>query len=392
MVVLRAGFGDHLDARADAIAIRFDSAQSDVEPVAGIWAAVHPQLRVLIEAGGDDVDAAVAVEVAEGAAAMARCRGVGEACFRGERLPFAACPEIAKDDVGFSELVARRPDRGDLSARDEEVLPAVVVEVVKGRTEARHAHAERTHAAGRRGFSEVALAGVEIDGEGLALERDIDDIGVAVIVYVAKIRAHTGDECGIFSERDVGLERDFLKFVAEIVEEESVLGVIGHEEIGLAVKVVVGHPDAHTLADVIANAPLLGDIFERAVALVEKELVGESLVIAGMAVLRHTFDDALGNIRIGPLQIVHDEQIEQSVIVHVHPDGRNRPQRAILGIIPPVEAGFLRYVGECAVAVVVIERVAVDAGNEDVRMTIVVVISDGNADIEARAFETSLSP
>ncbi len=84
VVVLCAGIRHNLDPRADAIAIRFDTAQSDVEPVTGIGAAIHPQLRVLIQTGGDDVDAAIPIEVAEGTAAMTRGGGIGEACFRSE--------------------------------------------------------------------------------------------------------------------------------------------------------------------------------------------------------------------------------------------------------------------------------------------------------------------
>ena len=59
----------------------FDSAQRNVEPVAGVGAAVHPQLCRLIEAGGDNVDAAVTIEVTEGAAAMTCRGGIGESGF-----------------------------------------------------------------------------------------------------------------------------------------------------------------------------------------------------------------------------------------------------------------------------------------------------------------------
>ena len=41
------------------------------------------------------------------------------------------------------------------------------------------------------------------------------------------------------------------------MEEEVVLRVVGDEQIGLSVEVVVGYADAHTLADVIAEAPFL---------------------------------------------------------------------------------------------------------------------------------------
>ena len=109
MVILRPGIGDDLDARADAIAIRFHSMECDVEPVTYIRAAVHPQFSVLVEAGGHDIDAAVALEIAERASAMTGRGSVSEASFAGERLPFAAGTEVAKDNVGFGKLVTGRP-------------------------------------------------------------------------------------------------------------------------------------------------------------------------------------------------------------------------------------------------------------------------------------------
>ena len=69
------------------------------------------------------------------------------------------------------------------------------------------------------------------------------------------------------------------------MKEEVVIRVVGDEEVGLAVEVVIGHADAHALADVIANAPLLRDVFEGAVALVEEELVRLAFVVARMAVI-----------------------------------------------------------------------------------------------------------
>ena len=52
-----------------------------------------------------------------------------------------------------------------------------------------------------------------------------------------------------------------------------------------------------------------------------------------------------------------------------------------------IEAGLLGDVGEGAVAVVVVERVVMHAGDEDVGMAIVVVVADGHADVEAGAGE-----
>ena len=103
MVVLRAGFGYDFDARADSVAIRFDSTQRDVKPMACIGAAVHPQLGGLIEAGGDNIDAAVAIEVAQCTAAMT-CRGViGESRFACRGCHFPLAPRLRKTTLGSAK-------------------------------------------------------------------------------------------------------------------------------------------------------------------------------------------------------------------------------------------------------------------------------------------------
>ena len=277
-----------------------------------------------------------------------------------------------------------------MSARDEEIFPPVVVEVIESRSEAGHAHTERPHPAGRGGLSEVAFARVEVNRKRLALECDVDDVGIAIVIDVAKICSHARDEGGIFSESDVSLECHFFEFVAEVVEQKSVLRVIGHEEIRLAIEIVVGHSDAHAFADMIANAPFTGNIFESAVALVEKKLIGKTLVVARMAVFGHTLDHALGNIRVSPLQIVDDEQIEQAIVVDVDPHGGNRPQWSVLRIGALVEACLYGDIGKSAVAVVVVQGVAMDSGDEDVRMAIVVVVANGYTDVKSRSLESCL--
>ena len=89
MVVLRAAVGYQLDARADAVAVAFGAAQRNIQPVTGLFAAVHPDLRVRAERRDDHVDAPVSVKVAESAATMARGRDRGQSGFLGQRFPLA---------------------------------------------------------------------------------------------------------------------------------------------------------------------------------------------------------------------------------------------------------------------------------------------------------------
>ena len=110
-------------------------------------------------------------------------------------------------------------------------------------------------------------------------------------------------------------------------------------------------------------------------------MIRQALVVARVAILWDVFDHALGSVGVGPLEIVHDKQIEQAVIVHVDPDCSHGPQWPVFRIVPLVEARFLRHVGECSVTVVAVEGIAVDAGDKDIRVSIVVVVPDCDAEV-----------
>ena len=90
-----------------------------------------------------------------------------------------------------------------------------------------------------------------------------------------------------------------------------------------------------------------------------------------------------------PLQIIDHQQIKKPVVVDVDPNGAHGPERAKFGIgfIQPCLGGDI---GERAVAVVVIQRVAVHAGDEHVVVPIVVVVGNSDPHVVARARQTSL--
>ena len=63
-------FGCQLDARADAVAVALGAPQGDFQPMAGRSGFGSSRSQRLAERRHDYVDAAIAVEIAEGAAAM----------------------------------------------------------------------------------------------------------------------------------------------------------------------------------------------------------------------------------------------------------------------------------------------------------------------------------
>src|SRR5271168_2501078 len=101
------------------------------------------------------------------------------------------------------------------------------------------------------------------------------------------------------------------------------------------------------------------------------------MAVVAMAV---TFADGLV-VEI-PLQVVDNDEVEQAVVVDIDPGGGDGPERSVLGV-GLVQPGFGGDVGEGSVAVVVVERVAVDARDENVFKAVVVVIADSDAGVVA---------
>src|SRR5579864_1872171 len=138
-----------------------------------------------------------------------------------------------------------------------------------------------------------------------------------------------------------------------------------------------------------AKSSLDRSIAERAITVVDEELIRRGLVHLRMAIVGMAVSDADGLVREVPLQVIDHYEIEQSIVVDVDPGTGNGPERAVLGV-GLVESGFRRHIGEGAVAIVVVERVAVDASDENIFVAVVVVIADRNAGVVARAGQSGL--
>ena len=83
-----------------------------------------------------------------------------------------------------------------------------------------------------------------------------------------------------------------------------------------------------------------------------------------------------------PLQVIDDDEIEQPIVIHVNPGSGDGPKPSKLRI-GFVEAGFGGDIREGPVSVVVIERVAIHAGDKNVLISIVVVVADSHAGVVA---------
>src|SRR5690242_4379838 len=158
--------------------------------------------------------------------------------------------------------------------------------------------------------------------------------------------------------------------------------VVGNEQTRAAVAHEIGHGDAHAFAEHLWE-PVLGCyVCERTITIVVKELHRLGTIHVGMAIT--------GANRVGaglPVAIVGNEKVEVAVVVVVDPRCGNGP---IFFERRKVEAGFSRDVGKRAIAIVAIKLVAMDAGDEQILVAIVVVIAYGDTYTKSFSGETSL--
>src|SRR5579871_3954449 len=68
-----------------------------------------------------------------------------------------------------------------------------------------------------------------------------------------------------------------------------------------------------------------------------------------------------------PLQIAKHDEIQQAIVVQIHPDGARRPAASS-------DSGFFRKIGKSSVSVVVIKLIAAVCRDENVFEAVVVII------------------
>src|SRR5580704_4100396 len=279
-----------LCAKAHAVAACADESQE--KPVPAGCADVSKQLYGFVETGDHGINAACVEDVSEGRAAMGAGNlegraGVGTGIFE------LAVAEVAKDGVGLGVGLG-----GDglldvihhVGAGDEEVLPAIVVEVVGAVAPAGHAIGESAEAAGDVRIDEGAAALVDVEREAFMLNGGVPDVGQAVVVDVAEISAHAGESVAVGRVGNTSRDGNLLElFTANVVEKEVGHGVVGDEGGEKATAIDVGEGHCHPFAVEGVDAGFVRDISERAVAVVAIERVVERQVKIGMAISAQAF-------------------------------------------------------------------------------------------------------
>src|SRR5713226_1149650 len=184
-----------------------------------------------------------------------------------------------------------------MALSDEQVLPAVVVEVFQADTPAGTAGGECTEAGFKASIGERAIAIIVVEAVDFAGQLGNDDVGLAVVVVILKDSAHAGKWLAVGGERGAGFESALgERSVAVVVEEKLLHAVVGDEDVREAVVVVVGEGHGQGAALLGRNAGLLADIFKRAISAIAikkvcrggkfaRRAIGLPSPTAGLAVL-----------------------------------------------------------------------------------------------------------
>ena len=244
-------------------------------------------MRDGVDAVDGDIEVAVVVVVAEGAAAG---RGVfhdARAALVGDFFE-AAVAEIAVEvfvlgvfEVGFGFV-----DLGvDMAVGHKDVEPAVVVHVEEADAPAEEAGVD-AEAAGIGAVFEDGVAEIGVEGIGVAGEIRFYDIEIAVAVVIADGNTHACLRFGFGGERGAVLDGDVLEGAVMLVEiKRGGGGIVGHIDVGPAVVIEIGGGDAEAVgANGVPHACFLADVGEGAIAVVVIEEIssaGEARWTAG---------------------------------------------------------------------------------------------------------------
>src|SRR5437899_1259734 len=161
--------------------------------------------------------------------------------------PLAAVEEELRR-LGVSDIAANVANRFvDVSVGNREIQPAVEVDIEEGAAES-EAVAGSDADSGLRGNVFKTLSAETIQTDHLIVEISDSDTGCAGVVEIGDIDSHTGARFAFAAEGDASLDGSLFESAVMLVAIEVIgFRVVGDEEVGIAVVVVVADGYAHAV-------------------------------------------------------------------------------------------------------------------------------------------------
>src|ERR1700685_4594480 len=89
---------------------------------------------------------------------------------------------------------------------------------------------------------------IAVQGKAVTVHRWEEDIGHAIIIDIAEISPHTSNSLAVFVVGYTGQECDICKCpIAIVVQQEVWNGVIGKEDVGEPIRIIVSKRGPHAL-------------------------------------------------------------------------------------------------------------------------------------------------
>ena len=291
--------------------------------------------------------------------------------------------EVTVDHLALlvADFGADLPDlRVDVAVGEEDVEPAVVVEVGKARTPSEPARVEPETRLEGLVFT-TPLPGIGVERRGVAGEVGLHDVQPPVAIEVADADAHAGLRLAVLAVRAAGSDADvFERAVVAVAVQRARVGVVGHVDVGPAVVVEVQRDDAEPVRPAGLGDPgAVRHVDERAVALVAIQQVLAARQSWRSARDRDALVPAQARVRRRrgrevEIDVVGDKQVQPAVAVDVEKGAAGAPS-----LPGRRQAARRRHLDERAAPGVVEQAVAPVVGHEQIVVAVVVVVADAGA-------------
>src|SRR5262249_15562016 len=168
--------------------------------------------------------------------------------------------------------------------------------------------------------------------------------------------------------------------ISVVHEKQTGRGVAGHIDVLPSVFIEIRRNDGHAVSRRSSrDAGLLCHVGERSVAIVPIESVLAGCQPPRSAFDRNSFPAAIGVIAgrqcilKRKTNVVRNEEIKMSITVVIH-EGASGSESLL--VVP--KAGGFRYIGEGSISVVTVQSVLSESGAKNVFKAVVIVIADTN--------------
>jgi len=65
---------------------------------------------------------------------------------------------------------------------------------------------------------EVSLASIFVNGKCLVIQGDIGDVGITIVIEIAKVESHAGDKIAILRKRHASVKGYLFKFISQVMK------------------------------------------------------------------------------------------------------------------------------------------------------------------------------